>query len=104
MQIVDKAADSTLSELFEDLCHSGFHPEETAYSPKVKDIVGDRVCYECRRGDLPGYEKRMAIINALRSSGEPGAFPTFVFILESDLANSSIVQKVKGMVYILFLR
>ena len=99
MKTTDPAADRTLSELFDDLCHSCFDPERIAANMKDMDIVDDPVCLECGRDDLPDYEKRMAVINAVRSNGDPGAFPIFVTILERDPENSVIVQKVKGMVY-----
>ena len=99
MNCTDPAADSTLSELFDDICCSSFHPQKIADGLKDKDIIGDFVCLECGRESLPHYERRMALVNSVRSSGESGAFPTFVGILEWYPENSDIVKKVKGMVY-----
>ena len=97
MKTTDKAADSTLSELFDDICHSSFHPQKIAADLNDKDIIGDPVCLECERDDLPAYERRMAIVNALRSNGKQGVFQTFVAVIESDPENSDIVKKVKGI-------
>ena len=99
MKTTDPAADSTLSELFDDICCSSFHPQKIAAGLKHKDIIGDPECFECGRDDLPDYERRMALVNFVRSNGESGAFPTFVAILEWGPENSDIVKKLKGMVY-----
>ena len=103
MNTTDEAADSTLSELFDDICRSSFHPQMIAASLKDKDVVNDLVCLECGREGLPKYKRRMALIDAVRSNGEPGAFPTFVAILEWDPENSDMVKKIKGMVNCFFL-
>ena len=103
MKTTDVAADSTLSELFDDICRSTFHPKKIAADLKNRGIVGDPVCLECGREELPAYERRMAVINALRSNGEQGVFQTFAAILESDPENSDIVKKIKGIDFSVFM-
>ena len=96
MYATDAAADSTLQELLDDLCHSSFQPLRTVVALIVKGIVGEDLRRKCRRIDLPDDEKRRAIVNAVRSNGEPGVFQTFVTILNWDPVNITLVHQVKG--------
>ena len=100
MHTTDEAADSTLSELFNDLCYSSFQPLRTAVALIGKGIIGEDLRHKCRRSDLPDNEKRRAIIDAVKSNGETGVFQTFVTVLEWDPGNIIIIHKVKGWLVI----
>ena len=97
MKTTDEAADSTLSELFDDLCHSSFQPLRTTVALIGKRVVGEDLRRKCRRSDLPDDEKRRAIIDTVRSNGEARVFQTFVTVLEWDPGNTTNVNEVKGL-------
>ena len=103
MQATDEAADSTLQELLVDLCDSKFQPLRSAIALKDKGIIGDDLFQKCELRDLTEYQKREAIIVALRDNGEQGIFQSFIAILETDPANNDIVQKLKGIMITMWL-
>ena len=100
MKDSDEAADTTLCELFGDICsHSSFDPVWTAIQLKNEGIFSDSVYNRCVGYTLSccsHKNTRIKILNPLRLNGDPGVFQTFVAILESVPGNSSIVQKIKG--------
>ena len=96
MQGTDSVAHRTLIDHFADLCDSTFQPLKTAVELKAKNIIGDQLLFTCKRADIGDYQKRMEIIQVLKSNGAKNVFQNFVAILEKDGTNSAIVQKLKG--------
>ena len=98
MQTLDKAAYNTLFDLQKICYNSSFDPLWTATELKNKGIVDDDLCHLCRRDDLDDFTKRNMIIMSIIITGGPGAFQSFVVILESNPVNTGIVKILKGMI------
>ena len=98
MRTFDKAACKTLRDLYEFFCRSSCDPLWTASELKNKGIVDDELCHLCRRDDLADYTKRDMIIGSIMFTGGPGAFQSFVAILESNSVNSGLVKNLKSMI------
>ena len=98
MRTLDEAAVNTLLDICQTCCQSSSDPLRTAIELNNKGIVDDDLCHLCRRDDLADYTKRHMIITSVVNTGGPGAFQSFIAILESDPMNTDIVKNLKGMI------
>ena len=98
MRTLDEAACNTLLDHRQIWCHSSCDPLRTAIELNNKGIVDDDLYHLCGRDDLHDSTKRNMIMGSIISTGGPGAFQSFVAILESNPVNTGIVKSLKGMI------
>ena len=91
---MDRAANSTLSELMTDICGCNFQPGEVALLIKGDD---GRVLQQCKRVDLTDQERKKVVIKAMIQHGQEGVFQSFIVILESEPSNDVVVKRIKGI-------
>ena len=97
MKNSDEAANTTLCELFGDICiHSSFDPMRTASQLKNEGSLSNVAYHRFSTHNFSDVCKRMNTLNSLRRNGECNVLQIFIAILESDPVNSIIVQKIKG--------
>ena len=94
LSVVDNAAYVTLNKLQTDICDSYFQPAEIALL--IKDNEG-RLYQKCTRLDLTDHDKKMAVIDAMRTHGKEEVFQSFIGILESEPSNADVVKRIKGI-------
>ena len=98
MRTLDEAACNTMLDLQQICCYSSFDPLRIAAKLNNEGIVDDDLYHLCGRDDLADSTKRNMIIRSIIITGGPGAFQSFVAILESNPVNAGIVKNLKGMI------
>ena len=100
MEGTDPAGYETLRKYFSDIFDSALDPSKLARHLFTEEIISNTACDAARQKLTSKANRLENLLGHVMDNGAPGAFQTFVEAVEKHGAHDWLVEKLKGMCFI----